>query len=327
MSLSWGNWNGIWLVLPLTVGYLLVAANYKFKFNLLDRLFSNHANYFKYQKKLKIKLVLWFLALLALLIAFMAPQWGESEQLAPQAGRNIVIALDVSKSMLAEDFKSNRLNFAKIKIKKLVQKLAGDRIGLILFAGDALVMCPLTRDRELLLTFLDDAGTQTISSGTTNLASAILTATKMVEQSNDGSTNLLVIFTDGEDFAGNTQVAGQAAQDAGIKIFAVGVASLQGAPIPDFDGNGKTIGFIKDKQGSVVISKLNQEVLEQTVSKCGGHSMIAQAEHDDDLNKIINWVANFERHKIADKLLTVKIERYYYFAAWALLMLLIEWLL
>lgn len=328
--IHWGNLAQLWLFLPIVlVIYLLIIFLTKFRLGL-SKLLSKQGldQVFKYSFKLKIKLVLWGIILTGLLIAVLAPQWGEYEQLVPQAGRNVVIALDVSKSMLAEDFKPSRLAFAKDKIKKLVSNLAGDRIGLILFAGDAIVMCPLTRDREILLAFLDDASVQTISGGMTNLTSAIYAATKMVQQANDGATNLLTIFTDGEDFAGGLQDAGNLAKELGIHIFTIGVASANGAPIPDLDlATGKQLGFIKDKQGQIVISKLNQDILQTVARQCGGSSVVAQVAHDHDLKEITDWITNFERHKLSDQQLVIKAEKYYYFGVPALILLLVEWLL
>lgn len=327
--IHWGNLTGIWLLLPILICYLLILRVGKLRFNLVRTLSNNCLKEFtRYSFKLKIKLILWFFILLALLVAFLAPQWGQYEQLVPQAGRNVVIALDISKSMLAEDFKPNRLMFAKNKIKKLVQNLAGERVGLIVFASDAVVMCPLTRDRDLLLTFLEDTTVQTISSGMTNLTSAIVAASKMVQSANDGSTNLLTIFTDGEDFSGGLQAAGQLAKEAGIQIFTVGVATVNGAPIPNLDlQSAQSNGFLKDKHGKVVISKLNQAVLQEVAQACGGKSMEAQLQSDRDIEQILDWVANFEKHKLSEKSLTLQAEKYYYFASVAFILLLIEWLL
>lgn len=326
----WGNLSQIWLFLPIVlIVYLLIICAAKFKFELV-KLLAKHdvVTFARYNLNLKIKLILWATILICLLVAVLAPQWGEHEQLVPQVGRNVVIALDISKSMLAEDFKPNRLDFAKNKIKKLISSLAGDRIGLVLFAGDAIVMCPLTRDREVLLAFLDDASVQTISNGMTNLTSAITLATSMVQQANDGATNLLTIFTDGEDFSSGWQEAANLAKQVGIHIFTIGVASVNGAPVPDIDlATGAQLGFIKDQKGQVVISKLNQDLLQIIAQQCGGDSIIAQVDQDHDLKEIKDWISNFERHRLSDQKMVIKAEKYYYFGALAFILLLIEWLL
>ena len=326
--ISWGNLVGVWLLWPTLIGCMLAVCIYCQR-NRLVKLLLNYGSlgFGNYQRKLKIRLVLWCGALLSLWVAFLAPQWGQSVQQFPQKSRNIVVALDISKSMLAQDFKPNRLVFAKNKIKKLIHNLAGDRVGLILFAGEAFVMCPLTKDQDLLLTFLEDAQAQTISNGATNLTRAIEVAVKMVKQTDASATNLLTIFTDGEDFSHGIEEASQLAKSAGVHIFTLGVATLQGAPIPQFDLDGKQAGFIKDKQGAVVISRLNQTLLNAISTKCGGDYVMAAADCDTDLEKVADWVVRFERKQNGEKTLIMKEEKYYYFTAFALILLFLEWLL
>jgi Ca-activated chloride channel family protein len=327
--MSWGNLSGIWLLGPVFIGCALVVLIAKFKNYLLDVLAKSGA--VKLSRGglgiIKLRALLWLLALVGLLIAFLAPQWGESSQLAPQKGRDIVVAVDVSKSMLAQDFKPNRLLFAKGKIKKLINSLYGDRVGLILFSGDAFVMCPLTRDKDILLAFLDDAQVETISGGTTNTAKAIEVAVKMMKQVGGSATKLLTIFTDGEDFSQGLAAAGDLAKKEGLHIFTIGVATTKGAPIPNVDLNGAKDGFVKNKQGVVVISKLNRKLLRDISVKCGGDYVEAVSSDDSDMQEVVNFITKFERKQITAKVLSVQAEKYYYFAALSLVLLLIEWIL
>lgn len=329
MIIEWGNLSGIWLLLPVIVGCVLVFLNFKFKQKVIVLLANNGVN--SLSKNVfgvyKLKLALWWTGLLFLFIAFLGPQWGDSDSIVPQKGRDVIVAIDVSKSMLAEDLKPSRLLFAKGKIKKLIESLDGDRVGLILFSGDAFVMCPLTRDKEILLTFLDDVSVETISSGTTDTAKAIEVAIKMVQQSGGNATKLLTIFTDGEDFSESVEAAGKQAKEVGLHIFAVGVATEQGAPIPDVDNMGNKNGFVKNKQGSIVISKLNKVLLRDLSNKCDGGYVEAVISDDSDVQKVTNFIAGFERKQIDNKKLNNKEERYYVFAVVSLLCLLIEWVL
>lgn len=324
----WGKLLNLWLVLPISAGVILGLRLLLLKIKLVQQLAgAGFTDFKKYVLRQKFKMVVWLLALVLLFIAALAPQWGESKQLVQQSGRNIVIALDVSKSMLAQDLKPNRLDFAKHKIKNLLTSLVGEQVGLILFAGDAVVMCPLTSDQDLLLSFLDEVDYHTVSSGTTNLAKAIHAAINLFKQSGVAGTNLLTIFTDGEDFSQDLVSAGNLAKEAGINIFTFGVASVQGAPVPDLDLNGTSIGFMKDSQGQVVISRLNQQLLQTVALSCNGQSIVAQVGSDEDLGQMIKWIEKFERNQLAGQKLTIKPEKYYYFAAVALICLLIEWIL
>lgn len=326
--IGWGNLAGMWLILPMAVGGFLVTV-LNLRRAKLRRLLAggNRENLSKSERYLFLRSWLLCAGLVSLLIAFLSPQWGESEQLIPQAGRDIVVAIDVSKSMLAQDFKPNRFEFSKAKIKKLVKSLAGDRIGLILFAADAVVICPITRDQDLLTAFLEDATVQTLSGGTTNLARAIEVAVKMMERVEGAKTKLLAIFTDGEDFSQGLEASGKLAHEAGVRILTFGVATSQGAPIPQFDLQGQSDGFVTDQDGSVVISRLNQSLLQDVANRCGGKYLAADANEDQDLSQAVAWVESFERHGVSDKILHLKAEKYYYFGLLAFILLMIEWLL
>lgn len=325
--ISFGSLNNLWLVGPVLFGLSLSFLLTKFRYKIFSILcLGNYSFGHSFLVRQKFKLFLWLLALLAIFIATLAPQWGEQSLLVPQTGRNIVIALDVSKSMLAQDLKPSRLAFAKSKITNLLQKLAGEQVGLILFAADAISLCPLTRDQDLVLGFLEEVDQHTVSSGGTNIAKAIMTATKMFE-SHEHETNLLLIFSDGEDFSPDLTAAGQSAQAAGIKVFTFGVATSHGAPIPQYDLTGAALGFVKNQADEIVISRLNQAVLQQIAQKCAGHSLLVSAADDHDLEQLINWVASFERNRFAEQNFLLKLDRYYYFALIALIALAIEWFL
>jgi Ca-activated chloride channel homolog len=189
-------------------------------------------------------------------VALMRPQWGFSWQEIERQGLDIVVALDISKSMLAGDVKPNRLARSKLAIRDLVKKLSGDRIGLIAFSGAAYLQCPLTIDYEGFLFTLENVDTDSISRGGTSLASAIETAMKVFEGGNS-KHSALIIITDGEDHEGNIEALSKRARDLGIKIFTVGIGTKEGELI-QIDG-----AFVKDKQGNVVKSRLNEDILRE----------------------------------------------------------------
>ena len=165
---------------------------------------------------------------LALFIAALRPQWGQKEVVIKQEGRDLFIALDVSRSMLATDCTPNRLAVAKQKIKQLVPLLGCERIGLILFSGSAFIQCPLTVDYQAFNMFLDSVDAETISSGTTDLAQPIYKALDAYRQMPNKTTKLLAIFTDGEDFSSNIAHCKQQIWDENLRVFTVGVGRLMG---------------------------------------------------------------------------------------------------
>ncbi len=216
----------------------------------------------------KIKAVLLILALVLNVIALMQPQWGFSWQAVSKRGLDILVAIDTSKSMLASDIKPNRLQRSKLAVRDLVENLSGDRIGLIAFSGSAYLACPLTVDYNGFLLSVNDLDTTTIPVGGTSLSSAIeraLDTLKGVEK----KYKVMIIITDGEDHQGQALAVAQKAAEAGIKIFCVGVGSPEGELIQVTDESGKS-SFLKDADGNVVKTRLNEELLEQVASQSGG---------------------------------------------------------
>lgn len=325
---NWHNIAGLGLIWISLSGIILASLILHLRFKTCALLAGpSFANFKNYQRKLIFKMGLWILIFISLWIAYLAPQWGHESQPVIQAGRNVIIALDVSRSMLAQDLKPNRLTFAKDKIRKLITQLAGEQVGLILFAGDAIVACPLTRDQDLLLTFLTEVDGESASLGSTNLAQAITTAQRMFAQAGLNGTNLLAIFTDGEDFSQGLESAGSAAAQAGIAIFTFGVGTTQGAPIPASDTPGQPSGFIKNKAQEIVISRLDQDLLQTISAKCRGQSMVVSVTDDHDLTQLGSWINQFERNQLSTKTFTQQQDRYYYFVTLALICLILEWLL
>lgn len=293
----------------------------KFRNNFL---FKNYSN-----KKNIIKLILLITAIIFMFIALLRPQFDmgdKKQEFVKQKGRDLFIAIDISRSMLAQDLKPNRLEFAKQKIKKLVSNLKAERVCLIIFSGSSIVQCPLTADYGAFFMFLEQLDVETISSGTTALDQPINQVLSILELQKNKKTKLLVIFTDGEDFSSNLANVRQKAVSNGLKIFTMGVGSVQGAPIPFISETGELQGHIKDDSGKIVISKLNEGILNILATETGG-KYFKLTDSDNDLRDLISDVESFEKENFEDKKLPELQDRYNYFLIVSLACLIVEWLL
>lgn len=271
------------------------------------------------------KIILFFIGLIFLFLALLSPTWDEKQEEIQQEGRDIFIALDISRSMLAKDFSSSRLELAKSKIKSLLNMLDSDRVSLILFSGTAFVQCPLTRDFNAFYSLLDPVDVELISSGTTAIDQAIkLVLAKSSEISK--KNKLLIIFTDGEDFSSNLAGIKQLAQKEGLHIFSLGVGTVQGAPIPLYDEKEKQIGNQLDKNGKIVISRLNEGIL-RAISQESGGSYVQITKNDDDLKNIVKKVCEFEKELFGDKKVKYFEQKYPYFVAVSFICFALEWLI
>lgn len=325
--IAWGNLASLWWLGPvLGLTLLLVGLNLKFKLwvnrVLAGRLVNQFLNH-----KYCLKGLLLVLATLLLGLAILAPRWGQSNLPMKCTGRDLLIALDVSKSMLAQDLGVSRLEFAKNKINRLLELLSQDRVGLILFSGEAILFCPLTSDLEAMRAFLLDVSVETVSSGTTDLAKPIELGLQLLADSGGNRSQLLAIFTDGEDFSERLTVAAEQAKKAGLCLFAIGVATEQGSPIPKINLDGSQDGYLKDPQGQVVLSKLNPGLLTDLAAKSGGMYLPVSTSDDADLQALQKFLARFEKGQFAASLKEQLNEKYYYFAGLALLSLSLEWLI
>jgi Ca-activated chloride channel family protein len=247
-----------------------------------------------------IKLILLSIGLIFLFLALLHPRWNKREENVAQEGRDLFIALDVSRSMLAQDFKPNRLEFAKNKIKELVRQLSCERVGLILFSGATVMQCPLTSDHAAFALFLDSVDVETISSGTTALDKAIKRAIESFKKMPERKHKILIMFTDGEDFSHNLSGVKRDALQANMSIFTLGVGTTEGEPVPVVDAQGNKKEYLRDEKGSVVISRLNEEVLRKLAEESGGNYM--PSTHDKaDINALVKLVQQFEKEKIKKK--------------------------
>ena len=262
------------------------------------------------------------LAIIFLLIAAADPQVGTKVENVKQTGIDIYIILDVSLSMEAQDIKPSRLEKAKLEISNLIQKLRGDRIGLIVFAGEPFVQFPLTTDYSAANLFLSAAGVNTVPDQGTAIAAAINLATKSFNYSSK-TEKVMVIFTDGEDHEGNLSDAIDEAKKNNIKIYTIGLGSPDGVPIPILNEQGQTVGFKKDQDGNVVLTKLDESALKDIASGTGGQYMRGTNDRDE-LDMIYKDLSGIKKTEFGEKVVTDYEDRFYYFLIPAIILLIIE---
>ncbi|MDD5423440.1 MAG: VWA domain-containing protein [Candidatus Omnitrophota bacterium] len=269
-----------------------------------------------------IKMALITIAVSLSFIALARPQWGFEWEETKRMGLDILVAIDVSNSMLATDVKPNRLERSKFAVKDMIKKLNGDRIGLIAFAGASFLQCPLTIDYNGFVLALDDLNTETIPRGGTSIASAIKEAMRILS-GQEKKYKVLVIITDGEDLEGDALSAAKEAAEAGIRIYCIGVGTAEGELIPTIGERGDR-EYLVDSKGNIVKTKLNEDVLKQiAIATDGNYVRATQAEfglvllYDKSISKL-------EKRDIEAKMRKRYREKFQYFLAFAILLLFIE---
>ncbi len=265
--------------------------------------------------------VLWFVALTGLIISLARPQWGTEMLVVEQQGIEVMVALDVSNSMLAQDIKPDRLSRAKLEIADLMTRLGGDEIGLVLFSGASFVQFPLTSDYATARTFLDNARPEVISKPGTNIGDAIRTAMSGFDYDR-ASQKVIVLITDGEDHDADTLAVAQQAADQGIILYAIGFGSPQGEPIPEYNAQGEVIGYKKDQAGEVVLSKLDEATLQQ-IAQIGNGKYFRATADGSELGALVSELNMLQRGELSSQIETWGIERFQGFLAVALIALIV----
>ncbi len=274
------------------------------------------------RKKQIWKAVLVTLAVSLIILALADPQIGTRLIQVKRKGVDIFVALDVSKSMLAEDVAPNRLEKAKHEVATFIDQLEGDRIGLICFAGIAFVQCPLTLDYTAAKLFLSSIDTDVIPQPGTAIASAIRTAMKSFV-TKEYKHKVLILITDGEDHEGDPVKAAKEAAKEGIVIYTIGIGSPQGAPIPEYDQYGNRIGYKKDRQGQIVTTKLDVLTLEKIAFETGGKYYISSTG-ESELDKIYQEISSMEKKELATRKFSQFEDRFQIFLFLGLILLVLE---
>lgn len=260
---------------------------------------------------------------LLLALALAGPRYGTKLREVKREGVDLVIALDVSASMLAEDVAPNRLSRAKNEIKKLLGDLKGDRVGLVIFAGDAFIQCPLTTDYSALRLFLDVADPSMIPTPGTDFSAALTQAINAFEAPSDQAekpTRALLFVSDGENHVADIQELSEKARSERILMFAAGVGETTGSPIP-VSNNGRRIGYKKDREGNIVHTRLEEKAL-QTLAADAAYFRIARTS--STLPNMISALDRLEKQELAREEFEEYEERYQWPLALALFLLALE---
>ncbi len=245
-----------------------------------------------------LKFVVLSLALIVLILAIAGPQFGSKLKEVKRKGIEIIIALDISNSMLAEDIRPNRLERAKQAIIRLLDQLENDRIGLIVFAGDAYTQVPVTSDYAGARMFLNNIKTDIVSRQGTAIGKAIRLASNSFTQDAE-SNKAIIIISDGENHEGDAIQEAEQAREKGIKVYSIGMGSPDGSPIP-VKGSYNQKEFLKDRQGNVVTSKLNTQMLSQ-IAMAGGGRYYHATSTNVGLNKLFSDLNKLDKVEIEAK--------------------------
>jgi Ca-activated chloride channel family protein len=262
--------------------------------------------------KVSLLAAAWFFFVLGL----ARPQLGARLKEHESQGVEVMIALDVSNSMLAEDYSPNRLERSKLAISRLVDKLQGDRIGLVVFAGEAFVQLPITADYVSAKIFLKSINTESVPIQGTALAEALMTSARSFSTQSERS-RAIILITDGEDHEGEAIEAARAIAEQGIRIYCIGVGSPQGKPIP------KNGSLLKDANGDIVVTRLDEEILQEIAGAADGKYVRAGAA-EFGLNPIIDDLRKLDKEQFSSVVFEVFDEQYMYFFAIALFFLILE---
>lgn len=258
------------------------------------------------------------LALALSIVAAARPYWGTRERELRRRGIDIIVALDVSRSMTAADLPPNRLETARNLVREVVRSFPGQRVSLMPFAGDAFVQCPLTGDYGIFLNSLRKATPATIGTPGTDIALAIETATKAFKRSSQGSRVLLLV-TDGEDHSGRVEAAANAAAEAGIAIYSIGIGSTEGALL-----RGERGAVLEDESGVKVVSRLDAETLRMIATTTGGGAYTLEPGRRFDIGPLIGSLESLQKGELASSRRIVREERFQWPLAAALLLLMLE---
>ena len=267
------------------------------------------------------KFILFSFAFAFLILGIVNPQVGTKLEEVKRKGADLMICLDVSNSMRAEDLTPNRLEKAKQAISKLLDKLEGDRIGIIVFAGQAYVQLPITTDYSAAKLFLESINTDLIPTQGTDIGAAISLSVESFGK-DEGKNKAIVIITDGEDHEEGAIKAAESATEKGIAIHTIGMGSVEGTPIPVFRGNLRE-GFRKDKEGNTVVTKLNEQTLQQ-IASTGGGIYVRASNSDTGLNSVLDAINKLEKKQFESKMYSDYEDRFQWFVSATLLLLLIE---
>lgn len=272
--------------------------------------------------RLTTRNLLWLAAVASMCLALARPQWGFHWEEVRRRGLDIIVCIDTSKSMLAEDIKPNRLEQAKYGVRDMLKQLKGDRVGLVAFAGSSFLQCPLTIDYAAFAMTLDDVRVGLIPRGGTAIGEALRTALAGFEKREDAD-KAIILITDGEDTEADPLALVDTLKERGVRVFAVGVGSKEGDLIPMTDAAGRS-GYLKDANDQVVKTRLDENTLGQLALRTGG-AYVRAAPGDLGLDRILsNQLSSLKRSEADSKMIRSYEERFVWLLGLAFAMLVLE---
>ena len=324
----WQNSWVLWLILLAVVFIGIYSLNRFFQKKQLSQ-FESKATLKNLLPDLSknrsvIRFVIWTIGFCTIVLSAANLQFGDKKEEVKRAGIDLMLCLDVSKSMLAEDLKPNRLTRAKLAINKIINSLGSDKIGVIVFAGDAFLQLPLTNDHSAAELFIQSINTGIIPVPGTNIASALELAKKSFPESSP-TNKAIVVITDGEEHDGKAVQIAESLEEDDIKVFTIGLGSAVGTTIPDFK-NGRRIGVKKDKNGSTVITRLNEPAL-VALADAGGGTYVRGSNQSLGLQTMLNKIGEIEKTEYDAKEYTSYTSRYQWFLALGMLCVLMDLLI
>lgn len=305
-QIGWMEWVAIGLFVAFYVFYLIRVIGIG---RSLNTPFSN----------VFIKLFLRTIFFALLIVAFLGPSFGDSKREIKSVGKDIMICVDLSKSMDAFDIQPTRLEKVKYEMKRIVDAFSSDRIGIIIFSSEAFMQCPLTYDQNALNLFIDTMNTGLVPSSGTDFSGPLRMALTKLANEEDGpetqqKSKVIVLVSDGEDFGDETEEIVKEIEDGEIKLFTLGVGTEKGSPI--MAGRG----YKTDRQGNTVVSKINAGSLKSIADKTGGQ-YFEIGENSNDVSRLINTINKIEGELRDTRLVDVSANRYFYFLLAALILL------
>tara|TARA_B100000963_G_scaffold179147_1_gene155714 strand:- start:113 stop:1084 length:972 start_codon:yes stop_codon:yes gene_type:complete len=260
-----------------------------------------------------------------LIISLLGPNFGIKEEKVEVVGKDIMIAVDLSESMNANDIQPSRIEKVKFEIKKIVDEFSGDRIGIIMFSGEAFVQCPLTYDKNALNLFVETLNTGLVPNSGTDFGPPLELGLSKLQDKNSGDNDfkskIIILFSDGEDFGEDTDKSIEKIKENSLKLFSVGIGTDQGSKILDDFGN-----FKKDNEGNDVITKLNSSSLRETADKTGG-KYYEISKNKNEINQMITEIKNIKGDVIDEQTSNISENKYFYFLLFALVLIAIDFIL
>lgn len=271
-----------------------------------------------------IKFILYAVALAFLIVGAANPKVGSKMEEVKREGIDIIICLDLSRSMNATDVKPSRLDQAKLFISKFIEELGGDRIGLIIFAGNAYLQMPITTDYAASSLFLESVSSDIVPTQGTAIGDALNLSIESFDKESQTSRAVLVI-SDGENHEGEAVDGAEEAQENDIIVHTIGVGTLSGGPVPLFR-NGRQHDFQRDKDGNIITSKMNPDMLRE-VADAGEGSFFMLNNANETADAVRKELAKLEKEEMDARVFTDYEDQFQYFLAIALSLLLIDWLI